>query len=192
MAILQEELLEPVARYLRFREVIRLIDKSRSISIIDIGSGPNTPFYTFLIKNGFDIRSYTAIDPLSELEGKNIKFIKPPVIKNIPVKTNSLDYVIAIAFIEHIDNPKEVMSEMMRIVKPGGKVIVTTPTPKAKLLLELLSYKLNIISRREIQEHKNYFDISSLLTLIPNKFKGAETEHSYFEFGMNNLFVIIK
>lgn len=192
MPILQEELLEPIARYLRFREVVKYIDQKNNVHIADIGSGPNTPMKTYLRNNGIKISSYVAIDPLLNKRQKKVDIIKRPVIKRIPIKQKLKDYVIAAAFLEHIDNPKEILHEMIRITKPGGKIIITTPSPRAKTILEFLSDRLNLISRREIQEHKNYFDRGSLLKLLPKNKKSLKIYHKYFEFGLNNLLVIEK
>ncbi|MBN1638768.1 MAG: class I SAM-dependent methyltransferase [Ignavibacteriales bacterium] len=192
MPILQEELLEPLARYLRFREIIKYIDRKKNLDIIDVGAGPNTPFESFLNRNGYKIKSYIAIDPLIKMNKKEIKYINHPVVKKLLVKSNSKDYAIAAAFIEHINNPKEILHEMIRVIKPGGKVIITTPTPRAKNILEFLSHKLKLISRREIQEHKNYFNKKSLIKLLPENKAKQNTYHKYFELGLNNLLVIEK
>lgn len=55
----------------------------------------------------------------------------------LPILNNSYDYVISIQVLEHIPVPQEYLHEAIRILKPGGKLFLTThgvwpyhPTPK--------------------------------------------------------------
>lgn len=46
---------------------------------------------------------------------------------NMPVASQSCDTVLATSVLEHIEEPDKVISEMNRVLKPGGHCIVTTP-----------------------------------------------------------------
>lgn len=43
-------------------------------------------------------------------------------IEYIPFKDNSVDFIINIAVLEHVPNPEKVVSEIFRVLKPGGIV----------------------------------------------------------------------
>jgi ubiquinone/menaquinone biosynthesis C-methylase UbiE len=45
----------------------------------------------------------------------------------LPAKSGSLDAVIAMELIEHVEDDKAVVSEVRRVLKPGGLFIVSTP-----------------------------------------------------------------
>ena len=45
----------------------------------------------------------------------------------LPYPDNFFDYTVSIEVIEHLENQFSFISELVRITKPGGKVIVTTP-----------------------------------------------------------------
>jgi len=45
----------------------------------------------------------------------------------LPFEDDSLDAAISIEVIEHVENQFEFLRELMRVVKPGGLVVVTTP-----------------------------------------------------------------
>ena len=47
--------------------------------------------------------------------------------RRLPFASNSFDIVTAMDIVEHIDNDKAAMSEIMRVLKPGGRVFVTVP-----------------------------------------------------------------
>ena len=57
---------------------------------------------------------------------------------HLPFRNNSFDCVIAAEIIEHLDKPAEFTEELLRVVKPGGVLIVTTP------YRERLAYELCI------------------------------------------------
>jgi ubiquinone/menaquinone biosynthesis C-methylase UbiE len=191
----KEPILEPIAREIRFRKTTKIIKKyKKPIIIVDLGCGPLAPFFDYLKKQKIKIKSYIGIDPLVSVRDKRekeVKLIKKPVNKKIPLKSNLADFVVAHAVLEHLDNPQEMLEEMIRITKNKGKVIITTPTPISKSILEFLAYKLYLISSREIREHKNYFSKNKLLFLLKNT-KGIKVKHQYFEFGLNNLLEIMK
>jgi SAM-dependent methyltransferase len=45
----------------------------------------------------------------------------------LPIASGSVDAVIASEVIEHLNEPDEAIREFVRILKPGGRVIITTP-----------------------------------------------------------------
>jgi len=47
--------------------------------------------------------------------------------KGLPFDSESLDFVISIEGIEHLENPSEFIRECTRVAKPGGLIILTTP-----------------------------------------------------------------
>ena len=200
MKIFEEEFFEPFLRRFRFNQAIKYIKKNKPLVLLDLGCGPNIPFYFFAEKNKVIFKKYIGIDPLINkklidkfVKGGNILILNQSLINKIPLPSLSIDYIVAFAFLEHIENLDDIIKEALRVLKPGGKIILTTPTPKAKKILEFLSFKLKLVSPREIAEHKNYFTKEDLLSLIPkNKKLHFKIIHQYFEFGLNNLLVIIK
>jgi len=45
----------------------------------------------------------------------------------LPVRTASIDYVISFEVLEHVEDEGRVLSELARIVKPGGVLVMTVP-----------------------------------------------------------------
>ncbi len=62
-----------------------------------------------------------------------------------PLEDGSADVVLSIETIEHVENPRALVREMARIVKPGGWILITTPNQ-----LSLVS-KLNLFTKNEFQ-----------------------------------------
>jgi ubiquinone/menaquinone biosynthesis C-methylase UbiE len=44
---------------------------------------------------------------------------------NLPIQNGTVDYVFANMYLHHVDLPQVAIEEMARILKPGGRVIVT-------------------------------------------------------------------
>ncbi len=57
--------------------------------------------------------------------------MKVPPLLNVP--NNYFDFVISFQVIEHIKNDQEFVNEIHRVLKPNGKLIVTTPNKKTSL-----------------------------------------------------------
>lgn len=83
--------------------------------------------------------SYTAIDKIGEVlealkeKYEGVRFIQdniPPLHK---VEDNQYDVVISFQVIEHIKNDKLFLQEIHRVLKPGGKALLTTPNIKMTL-----------------------------------------------------------
>ena len=198
---MSEEFLEPVARYFRFHHGLSKISKHKPVTIADLGCGPAIRLYHAAHKEGVQIARYFGVDPLlddtvlaSHADKPDVELVKAPLEKSIALPDDCVDYCASFAFLEHIDYPDEILNDMVRVVKPGGFVILTTPSYRSKPVLEFLSFKLGLIAPREIAEHKNYFDGPRLKSmLLPET--GAllnDVHHAYFELGMNNLLVLQK
>ncbi len=60
------------------------------------------------------------------------KLTNPDVLHNLnqvpyPFEDNTFDEILASHILEHLDKPFEIMKELHRILKPGGKLIVKVP-----------------------------------------------------------------
>ena len=65
---------------------------------------------------------------LASTKGMNLhSFTEADLNATIPLPDNSFDCVISVEVAEHVENHFRYFSEMMRILKPGGTIIVSTP-----------------------------------------------------------------
>ncbi|HKO97134.1 MAG TPA: class I SAM-dependent methyltransferase [Pyrinomonadaceae bacterium] len=58
-----------------------------------------------------------------------------------PMEEGSADVVTAVEVIEHLENPRAFMRHLVRLAKPGGRVIITTPNQLSLLSLITLLVK---------------------------------------------------
>lgn len=95
----------------------------------DIGAG--TGFITEeLIQN--NIRVIAVDQSESMLEEMKKKYGRLDTVEyrrgefnNLPIQDDTVDYVFANMYLHHVDLPQVAIKEMARILKPGGKVVIT-------------------------------------------------------------------
>jgi ubiquinone/menaquinone biosynthesis C-methylase UbiE len=176
--------LDKFFRWARFKKVIREIPKNSVVC--DIGCGRN--FY-FLEKISDFIKYGVGADKeVKSCQAGNIELKRVDISKNIPLENGNFDAVTMIASLEHLEYPQEVLNESFRILKKGGKLILTTPTPLAKPILEFLAFKLRLIDNKEIEGHKNYFYPKIVKKmLIRAGFKEKNIKSRFFDIFLNSL-----
>lgn len=180
----------------RYAKVNRYVGKGAVVA--DIGCGREGTFLKSHSKKishgyGFDFRIQTQ-------EDGNISLINNKDLDGrLPLDAGSVDDVFLNAVLEHLEDPVGVISEAARILKTGGRIVMTTPTRISKPVLEFLSYKLNLIDEAEIREHKHYFnkaDIRELVRSVNDGFGGQGKlmleKYSIFELGFNSLIILRK
>ena len=98
----------------------------------------------------------------------------------------TFDQITILAVVEHIplDQVGLLFREFRRILKDDGRVLLTTPTPASKPLLEFLAFKLKIISAPEIADHKHYYSAADLHTLATQQGFVCSV-YETFQFGLN-------
>lgn len=93
--------------------------------VLDVPAGQGA-FALELIKHGFsDIHCLDLTD-----DGFNISEVKFDIYNAndpLPFPDNSFDYVFSVEGIEHFDSPFVFIMELGRVLKPGGKMYITTP-----------------------------------------------------------------
>lgn len=174
--------LEPLLRLLRIRKVKKYIPYGARL--LDLGCGFDGNFLRS-IKNHISLG--VGVDKKIECKSSdNLFFIKSSFDDLDLIGQRSFDCVTLLAVIEHLDNPEEFITRISLFVKQGGIFIITTPTPCAKPVLNFLSFRLGVVSREEIGDHKRYFGKRDLTTLL-KRCNFRVIKYAYFELGFNSL-----
>jgi SAM-dependent methyltransferase len=100
----------------RLEKILKSLDWNSAKRVLDLGCG-DEPYYHKFIKN-----KLVNID--------NINAKKSNIIADacfLPVKSKSFDSVISVNSFYYFDNPFKASSEIARILKKGGKLILILP-----------------------------------------------------------------
>lgn len=120
--------------YVFQRSRLAYVEASRMVSgrVLEIGTG--TGYGAEIIAPYAEC--FTTIDKTRSEElgvlPENVEFVEAKV-PPLPFADASFDYVVSFQVIEHIAKDKEFVREVHRVLKPGGKFIVSTPNKPMSL-----------------------------------------------------------
>jgi len=106
-----------------FRDAKKFIP-DLSGEVLDVGCGQSP--YRFLLNH--DVARYHGIDIA---DAEKFDYSNPEITpfngQNIPFKDNSFDAVICTEVLEHVFDHRNLVSEIHRVLKPGGTGMMTVP-----------------------------------------------------------------
>ncbi len=183
-------LIDKVIARLRLREVSEFVNDNDVI--LDFGCGSNSFLLSSTRKK---IKSGFGLDyDVEEIMNENLTYIKYKFNDGkLPFDNNFFDKIFLLAVLEHIEvgQVDKLFSEFKRILKKRGKIVLTTPTPASKGLLEFLAYRLKLISTKEILDHKKYYDKKEITKI--SKYCGLKLiNYKLFQFGLNSRAIFLK
>lgn len=99
----------------------------------------------------------------------------------------TFDHITILAVLEHIPlgQVDVLFREFRRLLRPGGAVLLTTPTPASRPILEFLAFKLRVISGPEIADHKHYWSQADIRALAART-GFACVHYRTFQLGLNS------
>lgn len=117
----------------RERRFLELFGVKDGIKILEAGSGPG--FITEKLARSYPNSTITVVErepffiewSLRYWATKNIDTVKTVSadIKNTGITPESVDLIYARFLFQHLPDPRPVLDEFYRLLKPGGKVIIT-------------------------------------------------------------------
>lgn len=151
---------EPVPHTSPFthEKVFELLSKERLGRILDAPAGEGHASKK-LKEMGFEV--YAADLDEKDFKLKDVRFDKIDLNKPLLYEDSFFDYIVCLEGIEHIENPHQLIREFKRVIKKGGKVIISTPNVLcvySRLRYLLSGYADWIHSRINLPEEKKTFD----------------------------------
>jgi len=115
----------------------------------------------------------------------NVEFVKMTV-PALDFPDNTFDFVFSFQVIEHIEDDKEYLKEISRVLKPGGKFICTTPNIKTTLSRN--PWHIREYKKQELKDLMlNYFS-----NVDARGFHGNEKVMKYYEKNKENVNKIMR
>lgn len=114
----------------RIQKTLEIISVKPNDKVLEIGC--DSGLFSLIFKGKFQSVDYQAVEVSPErmktAVARGIKVTAVDIDKEkLPFADNSFDLVLLTEVIEHLSNPLLILSEIRRVVKPAGNVIVSTP-----------------------------------------------------------------
>jgi SAM-dependent methyltransferase len=115
----------------------------------------------------------------------------PATLEGIP--GGALDRVFCISVLEHVTAPEELLRQIHRVLKPGGRALVNVPSWRGKRFLEFSAFRLGLSPAAEMDDHKRYYDVRDLWPmLVAAGFRPSRIRCFGHKFGLNTFAVCDK
>ena len=114
----------------RLRQTILSQIPSNAEWILDVGCGGAWLAKALVPKNRHVISmDISDINPIKALKNTPSPYHNALVadVFELPLKADSVDCIVASEIIEHVSDPKAFLTALYTVLKPGGRIIVTTP-----------------------------------------------------------------
>lgn len=124
----ESELGKQILRY-ESTAILNSLNISKGLSILDVGCG--TGIFTRLIaQKGMNVTGVDESEKMlshakSKPELAKVKFINTNA-ENLPFRDAHFDKVLCAFMLEFARNPREAVTEMIRVLKPGGMMVIAT------------------------------------------------------------------
>lgn len=151
-------------------------DAKNKMSVLDIGCGDGI-YEKLLSRECLDKAIFTGVDFSQEQLKKAAKYFNQTYrvdldSEKLPIKNNSIDMVICSEMLEHQFFPEKTISEISRVLKPSGTLIITAPNvaslqTRLSLFFSGFSPMVNYTVNKE---HIRFYSLADMRQLIGKKF----------------------
>jgi SAM-dependent methyltransferase len=83
----------------------------------------------------------------------------------LPFEDGTFKTVLAMAVLEHVDDPAACLTEALRVLRPDGRLVLTTPTPFGDRIHHTLA-RVNVTSKHAAEEHQSVMGPRALRRVI--------------------------
>lgn len=180
------------------KELDRL-NLSEGEKVLDVGCGQGLLLSrlskTYKIKGvGIDVSEKSIQSAKKNFGGKNLSF-KVAEAARIPFPNSSFDAVVSFDALEHIRAQEKAVAEMVRVLKPGGSLLVYTLNKNDKLTLNWIWEKLgfDVYSRaahkRELFVDPNW--LTKRLKALGTSITSLELFDAFFTLALDEAIMVL-
>lgn len=149
--------------------------------ILDLGSGKGSRSL-FLQSKGLKTIAFDIDQSSLDLYSDKVKMIQGDMNNGLPFESGTFFGVLCAEVLEHTSTPGRVISEISRVLKEDGTLVITTPCLNIPIFRSLLVkiYRLLLQRKCSYEVHKQVFSTKNLCNLLQNKFKVVDVEYTRF------------
>ena len=122
----------------KLKKVIKIADIKRGERVLDVGCG--TGIFLPLLKEAAGKKgevvaldfSSNMLKKAKEKFGEQFRYIQAEA-ENMPLEDSSFDKVISFASFPHFSDKKKAISEIWRVLRPGGKLLIAHPASRKRI-----------------------------------------------------------
>jgi SAM-dependent methyltransferase len=170
---------EPSLPGLKARFVLNHVP--REGSVVEFGSGDGKILRTLarhkpaLELHGCDVRTPTVPPDVYEFH---------PMGRDVPFEDASVDAVIFCDVLEHVPDPRRMLSEAARVLRPGGRLVACVPIEGEPLsFYTFYRHVLGDDTYVVTKEHVQAFTHDGMRELLAERFDVAEIRYAYHTLG---------
>jgi ubiquinone/menaquinone biosynthesis C-methylase UbiE len=150
--------------------------------VVDIGCGSGVQLQEigrtgYALAVGIDVSLNAALHGQKKAI-KNTDFIIADA-QHLPVKASCVDKIICAEIIEHVKEPDHLITEIARVLKDGGEVVITTPNDRSVWGMYEFFWDLFGRGRNYKETHLRFFSESGLRSYFP-AFSECSTRTLFF------------
>jgi len=158
------EKLEDTWRFHRLKKVAEILTKNCHGLLLDIGCN-DCSITSFLPKNRFKYLGIDLSRPALQ-RGKHRQRILSDAC-NLPFLDQTVDVVSCFEIIEHTQEPDQMMTEIARVLKPNGKLLVSTPNQQSLFIkIQNTAHLPRFHDWRYVETHYQTFTPQKLDSLL--------------------------
>ncbi|MHB1078864.1 MAG: class I SAM-dependent methyltransferase [Prosthecobacter sp.] len=104
---------------------------SSGAALLEFGAGTGNLLQRLVNSNCQGILTGADILPRPAWLPESIGWIQTDLNQSVNLNERSFDIIVSTEVIEHLENPRAVAREFARLLRPGGRVVLTTPNQES-------------------------------------------------------------
>ena len=157
--------------------------------VCDLGCGAGAPFLHHIesrLTLGVGLDEHAG-----ESTQTKISVVHANITAPLPLESEQYDHVTMLAVLEHVAEPKSILSEAYRLLRPGGSLIATWPSSAVDPILAILT-RIGVVHHElGFHQHQPRIPVPKLKDILGG-IGFATIENGKFELGLNNWLVAHK
>ena len=185
---------------LRVRKVLKELGDVKGKRVLDIGCEEGYVSFKIIKKEPAELYAMDIIqealdtyrENLSKIKTDTKVFTKRAFLQKMPFKSDFFDAAVCTEVIEHAPHIEKGFKEMARVLKKGGRLVITFPNEPLRRIVYPIVKMLGV--NTDVEKDVTLFDRDPkhILTLLAEDFDIKKFYRFPFYFPMTNMVVCVK